>query len=236
MPETNMHPEFSADTYRRAARRFYASIPLYLAVPVAFWLVLQAFGAPMQWAAFGLGATGWTIALFLRGPLSVLVKKMPKQRATTIVAAASGPFEEGVRVAVLLSTALSYPWAISLGQGWAAVEVVFTLINGVVLSLLLQRTDEKAMQVKEILQAQGSVNLSPLWGVAERVAASAFHIGATLIIASNPWLVVLMMPVHTGFNLSAMHLVKKSIPVAEAFMGIVGVIAMVLGLLALHIR
>jgi len=52
-------------------------------------------------------------------------------------------------------TSTSFSWAISLGQGWAAVEVSFTIVNGIVLISLSNKTDEKAMQAKEMIKAQG---------------------------------------------------------------------------------
>jgi ABC-type siderophore export system fused ATPase/permease subunit len=56
-------------------------IPLYILVPIAFWMVFHYSGIVMNWQAFSLGALGWVIALFLRGPLSAIVMKMPKEKA-----------------------------------------------------------------------------------------------------------------------------------------------------------
>jgi hypothetical protein len=216
--------------YKNAARRFYLTIPLYFAVPVAYWIAFEYAGTAMQWAAFGLGAAGWMIALMLRGPVAALVRKLPRERAATLVGAASGPLEEGVRFLLLAATGTAFPWAASLGQGWAAVEVLFTVVNGIVLMAMLQRTDEKAMQVRAALEAQGHRNQSPLWGVVERIFASAFHIGSTLLIAKYLWLVVVMMPVHTALNLVAVRLARKSAILTETFVAFAGLSVLLAGL------
>ncbi len=218
------------DSYRRMARNFYLSIPLYLLVPIAFWRVFQAFAITMNWSDFGLGALGWIIALMLRGPVGLVVKNAPKKRAGLVVAASSGPLEEGVRVLMLLLLGLSSSSVLSFGQGWAAVEVLYAIVNGALLTTILQRNDEKAIQVKQILETQGTFQQNPWYGVLERVFASAFHIGSTLILAFNPWLVFVMMLVHTGMNLIAMHLAKKSLPLTETFVAVVGSITIAVGL------
>jgi hypothetical protein len=216
--------------YKRIARKFYLAIPLYLAVPIGYWLAFWYAGVPMNWTAFGIGAACWLIALMLRGPIALLAMKLPKERATNLVVSASGPLEEGVRVLALAFTGTSFHWAASLGQGWAAVEVLFTVINGVILVSMIQRTDEKARQVKEVLEATGNLNHSPLWGVMERIFASAFQIGSTLLIAWNPWIFIVMMPGHTVFNLVAVRLGKKSPIRAETFVAFVGLIVFLAGL------
>lgn len=231
MLETPEIQDASAETYKNAAHKFYFVIPVYLVVPVGFWLAFQLTGVRMNWTAFGIGAAGWLLALMLRGPIVPFVKNLPKERATNLVGSASGPLEEGVRVLVLVLTGMSFRWAAFLGQGWAAVEVLFVVINGIVLMSMIQRTDDKAMEVKKFLETTGNLNHSPLLGVVERVFASAFHIGSTLLIASNLWLVILMIPVHTAVNLVGIRLAKKSPVGAEVFIGFVGVVVFLAGLL-----
>ncbi|KPV57032.1 hypothetical protein QJ48_24360 [Paenibacillus sp. A3] len=217
--------------YDRIRRRFYMAIPLYLAVPAAFWLAFRYAGFPADWAAFGIGAAGWWAALLLRGPIALLVRKQPKERAGLLVAAASGPLEEGVRLLALWITGFSLNSALSLGQGWAAIEVVFAVVNGIVLASIIKRTDEKAMQAKAFLESTGQMNSSPLWGVLERLFASMFHIGSTLLIAHMPWLLLLMIPAHTGFNLVSVRLAKRSLPLTELFVAAVGIVTITAGLL-----
>jgi len=221
----------SQQQYEQVMNRAKYFLPLYLLVPVMFWLVFHYSGTAMEWKAFGLGALGWVIAFFLRGPLSAIVMKMPKEKATTIIVASSGVFEECVRIAVLLLTSLTFSWSLSVGQGWAAIEVLFVIINLIVMISLSTRTDEKAIQAKEMLQMQGNMNAHPVWGVIERIFASAFHIGCTLLVAKYPWLVVLLIPLHSFVNLSAIKLSKQSMVQTELLIAIFGIITLTVGIL-----
>lgn len=211
-------------------------LPLHILVPVMFAVAFYFSGTPIEWKAFGLGALGWTIALFLRGPLSAIVMKLnlPKEKATTVIVSSSGVFEECVRLAILTLTGMTYSWSLSIGQGWAAVEVLFVMVNIIVILSLAKRTDEKAMQAKEALRMQGNLSTSPLWGVIERIFASALHIGFTLIVAKHPWAVVLFIPLHSFVNLLALRLAKKSIVQVESMMAVVGTIALAFGIIISH--
>lgn len=229
--DTAMPPATPAEAHRAAIHAFLLATPLYALVPVGFWLAFRLFGVPLSWAAFGLGAAGWTLALMLRGPVGVLVKGLPKERASAWMVGVSGPFEEGVRLVALLVTGTSLRWAASLGQGWAAVEVVFAVVNALVVLSMAQRTDAKGMEVRDLLERSGGLQTNPLLGVIERVSASAFHIGSTLLIASHPWLVLAMAPVHSGFNVAAVRLAKRSATRAEVFLAVVGLAVLLAGLL-----
>lgn len=176
-------------------------------------------------------ALGWAIALFLRGPLSVLVMKLPREKANTIIVGSSGVLEESVRVIILLLTSMSFSWALSIGQGWAAVEVLFAVLNVIIVASLAKRTDEKVMQAKEMIHQQGRLNGNPLWGVMERIFASALHIGFTLIVATYPWTVVLLIPIHSFVNLVSVRLAKKSIIQTELMIALVGTIALAIGIM-----
>lgn len=218
----------------RAAKRAIRMLPLYVAVPVLFWIGFRAAGYPMDWKAFGLGALGWTIALLLRGPVSALVMKMPQEKGQHIIVASSGVLEESVRLILLALTSTATGWAVSVGQGWAAVEVAFTMVNVILIASLVNRTDEKAMQAKQWLAAQNTTHASPLWGILERVWASAFHIGSTLIVAFQPWAVVLLIPLHSGLNAIAVRLAARSVGRSSLFVGVTGAVVFIIGLVVLH--
>ncbi|UFJ39852.1 YhfC family intramembrane metalloprotease [Brevibacillus humidisoli] len=222
----------SARSTHHPSRSFYACIPLFVAVPIVIGLIFTSAGIPIIWSAFGLGALGWWIALLLRGPLALSLKRRPKESAQLIIGLSSGPFEEAVRWIILLLTAQSLPWAASLGQGWAAIEVLFTIVNGIVLTQLLRRDDDKSREVKAILEAQGQLHASPLWGVIERIFASCFHIGATLLVAANPLLVLVMIPAHSLLNFAAASLMRRSLILAELMVAVIGGATLSLGLLA----
>jgi hypothetical protein len=105
------------------------------------------------------------------------------------------------------------------------------LINGIVLISLVGRTDEKAMQAKEMLRAQGHLTASPLWGLAERVSASAYHIGATLVIAKLPWTALFFIPFHSLFNIVSVQWQKKSLILTEGFVAAIGAAVLAAGLI-----
>lgn len=207
-------------------------LPLYVLVPVLYGVAFWAAGQGMDWKAFALGALGWLAALFLRGPVSLLAKKLPDKKAQGIMVASSGILEESVRLILVAFFSGTFTWAHSFGQGWAAVEVLFVIINVIVIGSLIKRTDEKAMQAKEILLAQGTLlNASPLWGVLERIWASAFHIGATLIVVQQPWAVLLLIPLHSGTNWFAVKLAVKSVGKSSLFAATFGILSLVIGIL-----
>ncbi|MCL6600030.1 MAG: YhfC family intramembrane metalloprotease [Alicyclobacillus macrosporangiidus] len=232
MPTQSAPPD--ADVYRKAARNFYFAIPLYVLVPVAFWWCLQAAGVPLVGKAVWLGAAGWVTALVLRGPVILAVRKQPKARLERVIVGSSGPLEEGVRVVILLATARSLGWSASLGQGWAAVEVVYTLVAGVAQASILTRTDEKAVQAREILQQRlgGQATANPLYGVLERVAASAFHIGNSLLVAWSPWFALMTIPLHSAWNLAAVRILRCGVARAQALNLALGAVVLGSGMMA----
>ncbi|WDL99069.1 hypothetical protein [Alicyclobacillus sp. ALC3] len=207
-------------------------VPLYLLVPVLFALVFLAFGYPLAWGLFGIGAVGWWIAYLLRMPISLVLSKGRTDRQPKGIVYFSGPLEEGVRLVALLIFGTSLSTALSIGQGWAAIEVVFAIVQGVAITSLKYRTDEKAMQAKAVLAENGiPTEGNLLWGVVERLFASAFHIGAALVIAWNPWLVIVMTPLHTLFNVSVLGAVKRwSIAMGEAVAAGFGAVVLAAGL------
>lgn len=241
MTNTTPEPLYTPSEVKRIKNRFVASLPFYVAVPVLLALLFALAGnSPMDWSAFGLGVLGWIVALLLRGPVAAMVMKLPQSAGQTIVVASSGVLEEGVRLGLLSLTlaaplaasaasADSVPWVLSIGQGWAAIEVVYTIVSGFATIALLGRTDDKAKQAQAIIASQGTDRLHPMWGAAERLFASLFHIGATLLIAYEPWLAAILIPVHSLLNLSALWLMKRSIVAAECLVAAVGTIVMAAG-------
>lgn len=229
--ETTLTPELLAKRRRDAL----LLTPLFALVPVAFWLAFVAAGIPMNWGAFGLGALGWWLALMLRGPVALVAKRFGEERANKIMVLASGPSEELVRLGLVALTGATFPWALSLGQGWAAIEVLFTIATLFVQLSIMQRTDEKSRQAREMLETQFQQSMAvrggKFLGVIERVFASATHIGFTLLVAAYPLLVILLVPIHSLFNLAVTNLAKRSIVRAEVLTAVMGTAALLLGLL-----
>jgi len=62
---------------------------------------------------------------------------------------------------------------------------------------------------------------------------SLLHIGFTLLLGWNPWLVLVTMPAHIATNLGAVRLMKqRSVILMETIVVVVGALAFALGLLA----
>lgn len=216
-------------------RNFVIALPFLLAVPV---LLLQAFplvDGVIQWEACGVGALGWLAALMLRGPVSVLALRLKgsPEAAQPWVIASSGPLEEGVRLAALFIVGTSFSTALSLGLGWAAIEVLFTIVNGAVVVSLVRRDDEQARAVRRQLAAQGLLTANgPFWGVLERLFASAAHIGHTLLLAWQPLLVLVTTPVHSFINVGVTKLTSKSLSKTELLLAVIGTAVLAAGLAA----
>lgn len=219
------------EKFHKAMRRALRFIPLYILVPIAIAICFNLAGYPIEWSAFILGAIGWFVALLLRGPISNFVSKMPKQRGENIIVASSGVLEESIRLILIALSSATTSWALSLGQGWAAVEVLFVIINVLAIWSLRNRTDDQSRIAIESLQARGTLDTNPIWGVLERIWASAFHIGSTLLVAMHPWTVLLLIPIHSGLNWFAARIVKRSVAASNAFVACVGVVILVIGLL-----
>jgi hypothetical protein len=65
--------------------------------------------------------------------------------------------------------------------------------------------------------------------------ASLLHIGFTLLLGWNPWLVLVTMPTHSATNLAAVRLIKqRSVILLETIVVLVGAAGFALGLLVWH--
>ncbi|MFF2156269.1 hypothetical protein ACFVVQ_13215 [Paenibacillus chitinolyticus] len=203
--------------------------PLYLLIPLVFWAFFNYQGVDVTVKLVLLGAAGWIAALALRGPVSLLAARMPAEKGRLLLVSSSGPLEELVRLAVLLIAGLTIGSAASVGIGWAAIEIVYTLVTLFAVASLSKRTDEKAMQAKAMLEAQGTYGAHPAWGIIERVFVSAYHIGAALCIARYPWSVVVLIPLHSLLNLAVLAVAKRSLAQAEAVAAFVGTTVLAIG-------
>ena len=185
--------------YGNTLRNFILAAPLILAVPLAYAAGFSLFGTGVAWRSFWIGALGWLIALVLRAPVAALATRLSAdltraalRRRRIRPIGGAGPSCGARVVGRTLSAALS------LGLGWAAIEVLFAVVNGGVILVLLRRGGDEAEKIRSALEAQGMWRESgPFWGIFERLSASAIHIGFTLIVAAMPVLVVLTIPVHS---------------------------------------
>ncbi len=217
-------------------RHVYIASFLMILVPLAYGLWFFLWGVPLSWGGIGIGALGWTIALMLRNPVALLARAIPatSKHVTTIVVASSGPCEELVRLAVVLLLGRAFPMALSIGLGWAAIEVAYAIINSFVTLSLFRRDDEKARQARAVLEnmglARAMLNTTPFMGVVERISASAIQIGFTLLLAWQPLLVILTIPLHSSTNFIALFLVKRSVVLAELCIAMIGIVVLLAGL------
>jgi hypothetical protein len=221
----------------RVQKSFYLSVPVLVAVPIFWALGLRAWLEPITWSMVGLGAVGWLVALALRGPVALLVRQLqvPEERAKYWIGAASGPAEEGVRVVLLLLIGASFRQALWLGFGWATIEVLYTIMSGVLLASLLGRTDAEAEKAREFLQSQGLLRESgAVYGVIERIGATALHIGYTLLVAWHPLIAVVTAIMHSAVNLVTVRLARHSLALTEAIIVVAGIVTFLLGLVAFN--
>jgi len=223
--------------YARLRRNTAIATPLTLLVPVAFAVVLASAGADLSLSAAGVGALGWLVALALRAPVSVVALKAlgDPERVKPWIVGSSGPLEEGVRLVVLLLVGRSFSEAASIGLGWAAIEIVYTTITGFVTLSLVRRTDEQAVQAREMLEAQGMLReTGPALGIVERIGASALHIGFTLLVAWRPLLVIATAVVHSAVNLVLIRMFQRSPLLTELALLLIGVATLGLGVAVLR--
>jgi hypothetical protein len=206
------------------------SVPAVLVLLPLFALAFTWWKGAPDWAAVGLGAAGWLVALLLRGPVAAAVARRPREQAALLVASASGPCEELVRVGLVVLLLAGPERALWAGFGWAAVEIVYTAVNALVVLSLLGRTDQQALEARALLEAQGTLRADgPLWAAVERVGASLLHVGLTLLLFWNPWLVLAAVPLHTGVNLGALRLMRVSLPLAEGVLLALGALVFAAG-------
>lgn len=206
-------------------RNSLIATPLVGATLLPFVFLAAELGIVFSWRLVGLGALGWWLALLARGPVILLARKLPTERARTLIIGASGPAEELVRVGLLVLIGRGLDSAYMLGLGWAVIEIVYSLIQGFALGALAQKTDKKAREAKALLEQQGMHKslepAAPYWGIVERLSANATHIGFSLLLVVSPWLVVVTAPLHSSLNLMMTRLFKRSMALAEvAFLAV----------------
>lgn len=213
-------------------RNVLIAAPFVLAVPLAFALGFRLLGLPLNWLAVGAGAVGWVVALALRNPVALVAywRLRTPERVQPWIVAASGPCEEVTRLVVVMLVGRVFPTALSIGLGWTTIECVYVIVNGLAITSLAHRTDEKARQAMQLIAAQGLGNLlkpsAPFWGIMERVSASGVQIGFTLLLAWQPGLVLASIPAHTGTNFLWLWLARRSMVVTEVSLAVIGALAL----------
>lgn len=200
-------------------RNVLISSPLMAATLWPFLELAAYLGAAFDIRVALLGALGWWLALLLRLPVIALVRKYRADAGQSLVVAASGPAEELVRLGLLLYLGLTTDSALIAGIGWAAIEIVYAMVQLVGMGVLRDRSDEKAEEAKQLMRLQGMEHVfdsaAPFWSVVERLSANGIHVGMGLLLVINPWLIILAMPLHSGINFLFVRMLRKSFLAAQ---------------------
>jgi hypothetical protein len=190
------------------------------AVPIAMAVAIRSSGVDLQTGAVLAGAAGWMVALALRTPIVPLGQRLgaKKRVLEAIVVGSSGPLEETVRLGTLMLFSRSLENALSIGFGWATIEVVFTFASSMAAPVSGNRAPAKLGAVA--------------WGALERLWASALHLGFSLAIAANGLLVLLAAAAHTATNLLVWFALSRGHGIARVEIAgtIWGVVVLTLGI------
>ena len=183
----------------------------------------------------GLGSLGWTLALTLRIPLVVAMRRVTNSPSALehLTVLSSGPLEELVRLGMLAIAGNSFTIAYSVGLGWGGIEVVYAVFTGYATAVLASGTDTQADQVRERLRELGALSpAAPLLGVLERASAAALHVGFALLLATWPVLIVALAPLHSSINLGVLATTRRNPLAAQSLLAGVSITAFLAGLSA----
>jgi len=208
--------------------------PFVAAVPVVFAAVILVWGFAFELWPFVAGAIGWAVALGLRTPVALIGSRVlgNEQRTRDAVVLSSGPLEEGVRLIVVLLVGRDLGTALWLGLGWAAIEVIYSLVNGFAVAAMLRRNDPEIEKAKALMPPTAFEPSAVYWGPIERVSATALHIGFTLITASQPILSVVNAVIHSTANYGAVALLRRySMAIVQSLLLLTGAAVLLVGLL-----
>jgi hypothetical protein len=202
-----------------------------LPAPIIAGAVILMLVGPPPIIPLVVGAAGWMLALVLRQPVALVASKTTTpERAATIVGWFSGPAEELVRLVLVLALLRTFDDAIWFGFGWATIEVLLVFVNGLVIANLITKDDPKSVEERELLLARGMLGTQhAAWGLLERLSATALHLGFTLMLFAQPWLVLVTLPVHSTINMLMARFAKNHLAVAELALAVVGIAVLVVG-------
>jgi hypothetical protein len=203
-----------------------------LAAPLLVGAVLLTLVGPPALLPLVLGAAGWMLALVLRQPVALVASRTTTpQRTAAIVGWFSGPAEELVRVAMVLAVVASVDDAVWAGFGWATIEVLLVAVNGLAIASLITKDDPRSVEARQLLTAQGMLGTHhAVWGLLERLSATALHVGFTLMLFAEPWLVLVTIPLHSGTNMLMARYAKGRLVAAELALAVASALVLIVGL------
>lgn len=206
--------------------------PLLFTVPFIYLLAFNSLGqGNLPFWPFCLGVLGWSVALFLRAPMMVLTLRFTHNVKEQVVAAMAGPAEESLRLLAVLFLQANFATAISLGLGWASIEVLYALISGFGTVIVLSKGGVGAFQLKKRFLDTGlTVPATVYSGIIERLSATALHIGFTLLLAYHPLLILITLPLHSLVNVVAVSLNPRSPLATQIVVAFFGFTTLLIGM------
>lgn len=175
-----------------------------------------------------LGALGWMVALAARLPVLASAGRLHAlRRRDTIIAVTSGITDEVVRLALVLVVVNGTGSALWAGFGWALAGFVF-----VAATQLTQFSWPIGDQATEQLRSQGGfISTHPVHGGGRGITATAFHLGATLLLASWPWWVLATAVAHSVVNVAFARWARRRLVPVELLGAVVSAALLLAGLL-----
>jgi hypothetical protein len=81
------------------------------------------------------------------------------------------------------------------------IEVAMITVNGLMIASMLTKDDPRPRETRAFLTDQGMMqNHGPGWGVLERFSAASLHLGFTLLVFAQPWLVLATIGGALGYQ------------------------------------
>ncbi|MEV8444066.1 hypothetical protein AB0425_42395 [Actinosynnema sp. NPDC051121] len=208
-------------------RSLRSGAAVLLVVVAGLAAVFTAWLGPGQAGTALLGALGWLVALAARVPAVASAGRLHDPgRGRTVLAAASAVTDEVVRLLLVLVAVTGFAPALWAGLGWAVAELVFATATG-----LSQFTGTLGPRAAEVLGAEGGVAAThPLHVLLRGATTTAFHLGATLLLADGPWWLPATVAAHAVVNLTFTRWARHRLSAAEVVCAVVCALLLVAGL------
>lgn len=218
-------------------RNILWATPLYFMSLLPFIFLAPILKIDINYTHVLLGALGWWVALLLRLPIILILKKKNINLKTSnkITVGLSGPSEEVTRLILLSIIGVISTNAYSIGIGWAMIEIIYGLVQIIGLGVLDQKHDPKAEEAKTIMKQMGMDKTlepsTPFWGALERVSASALHIGFSLLLIVSPYILIITIPLHSFINFYVVKMNKTSIRKSQIGLLLMGCLVFIISLI-----
>jgi hypothetical protein len=177
------------------------------------WGITALVGSHLVAEGFGIGAMGWSIALALRIPLAAPFAAWftTTERRRWWSIAMSGLCEEPVRALAVHHAQAQLAAVLSIGVGWAAVELLHIVISAQLDLAFARRGSLGGERLRKLLdQAHGRGSDAVLWGGIARASAICYHVAAGVWLARSIAMLPAVVVLHCGFNAGVSALSRKS--------------------------